>query len=80
ARKTGAFVTCENHQVVNFLGSAVAEVLAEEHPAFLGRIGIQDEFGQVGTLDFLKKDYGLTAADIAAKAREVLKKKNPKKN
>ena len=76
ARKTGAFVTCENHQVVNFLGSAVAEVLAEDHPALLGRIGIQDEFGQVGTLDYLKQDYGLTAADIAAKAREVLKKKN----
>ncbi|MGC9312580.1 MAG: transketolase family protein [Sediminispirochaetaceae bacterium] len=80
ARKTGAFVTCENHQVVNFLGSAVAEVLAEDHPALLGRIGIQDEFGQVGTLDFLKKDYGLTAADIAAKAREVLKKKANMKN
>jgi len=75
ARKTGAFVTCENHQVVNFLGSAVAEVLAEEYPALLGRIGIQDEFGQVGTLEFLKKDYGLTAEDIAAEAREVLKKK-----
>ena len=75
ARKTGAFVTCENHQVVNYLGSAVAEVIAEEEPAVLGRIGVQDEFGQVGTLDFLKTAYGLTAGDIAEKAREVLRRK-----
>lgn len=75
ARKTGAFVTCENHQVVNFLGSAVAEVLAEEQPALLGRIGVQDEFGEVGDLEYLMERYGLTAKHIAAKAREIFSKK-----
>jgi len=75
AQKTGAFVTCENHQVVNFLGSAVAEVLAEEHPALMKRVGVQDEFGEVGKLDYLKERYGLTAANIADNARAVLKQK-----
>jgi len=75
ARKTGAFVSCENHQVVNFLGSAVAEVLVEEHPALLGRIGVQDEFGEVGDLPYLMERYGLKAKHIAAKAREIFSKK-----
>jgi len=75
AKKTGAFVTCENHQIVNFLGSAVAEVLAEEHPALMKRVGVQDEFGEVGKLDYLKERYGLTAANIADNARAVLKQK-----
>ena len=75
ARKTGAFVTCENHQVVNYLGSAVAEVISEESPTLLGRVGVQDEFGQVGTLDFLKAAYGLNSVNIVEKAREVLQKK-----
>ncbi len=75
ARKTGAVVTCENHQVVNFLGSAVAEILAEESPALLGRIGVQDEFGEVGTLEYLMERYGLTAKHIANKARSIFSKK-----
>ena len=75
AKKTGAFVTCENHQVVNFLGSAVAEVLAEEHPAYLGRVGIQDEFGEVATQDYLMERFNLTAPTIVSTALAVLKKK-----
>jgi len=75
AEKTGAIVTCENHQVVNFLGSAVAEVLSEDRPTLLGRLGIEDEFGEVGTLDYLKERFSLNAEGIIRKTKEVLEKK-----
>jgi transketolase len=75
AEKTGAIVTCENHQVVNFLASAVAEVLVEEKPVPMLRVGVQDEFGEVGTLDYLKQRYGLTAENIVEKAKAVIEKK-----
>ncbi|MDR2847601.1 MAG: transketolase family protein [Bacteroidales bacterium] len=75
AKKTGAVLTCENHQVVNGLGSAVAETLAENYPTWLKRIGVNDEFGEVGTLDYLRERFGLTAQHIAAQAKELLKKK-----
>ncbi len=74
AKKTGAIVTCENHQILNYLGSAVAETLAEEQPAFLSRVGVNEEFGEVGTLDYLQERFGMNAANIAEKARTLLKK------
>ncbi|MDR1676166.1 MAG: transketolase family protein [Tannerella sp.] len=74
ARKTGVLLTCENHQVINGLGSAVAETLSEHAPGVrLKRIGVCDEFGEVGTLDYLKERFGLTAHHIAARAVDVLK-------
>lgn len=75
AKKTGAVVTCENHQVVNFLGSAVAEVLVEEYPVPMGRIGVQDEFGEVGTEEWLQERFGLTAGNIAETAKAVIGRK-----
>lgn len=75
AAKTGAVVTCENHNVINGLGSAVAEVLGEGHPVPQYRIGVREQFGQVGTTDYLMDFYHLTAADIAAKAKEVIARK-----
>jgi transketolase len=72
AGKVRAIVTCENHQIVNGLGSAVAEVLSEHHPARLARIGVNERFGQVGDVDWLKKDYGLTADAICARVRQLL--------
>lgn len=71
--KTGKIITCENHSVHNGLGSAVAEVIAENCNAKLRRIGIQERYGQVGTLDFLMKEYGLTAEHIYKAALELLK-------
>ncbi|WP_373818643.1 transketolase family protein [Glaesserella sp.] len=64
AELTGKVVTCENHSIHNGLGSAVAEVLCEHCPTPLRRIGIKQRYGQVGTLDFLMKEYELTAGDI----------------
>ena len=72
-QKTGKIVTCENHSIHNGLGSAVAEVVAEAGNAKLRRIGIKERFGQVGTLDFLMNEYGLTAEHIYGAALELLK-------
>jgi transketolase len=78
AKKTHAIVTCENHQVKGGLGGAVAELLSEQYPTYLGRIGSKDRFGQVGTLEYLMEDYHLTAQDIVNTAHEVLNKKKDK--
>lgn len=75
ARETGAIVTCENHNVHNGLGSAVAEVTSEHCPVPIKFVGVQDEFGQVGKNAYLSEVYHLTAQDIAIKAREVVKNK-----
>ncbi len=57
-------VSAENHNITNGLGSAVAEVLSENCPKKLVRVGVKDRFGQVGTLDFLQEEYELRAVDI----------------
>jgi len=75
AETCGAIVTCENHQVINGLGSAVAEVLAEEIPTPMARVGVKDLFGEVGTLDYLKERFGLTATVIVEHAERALEKK-----
>ncbi len=75
ARKTGAVVTCENHNVIGGLKSAVAEVLIEECPVPLKAIGVQDHFGEVAKMDYLMNKYGMTAEHIVEAAREVIKAK-----
>ncbi|TWM29324.1 hypothetical protein CHCC14819_3438 [Bacillus licheniformis] len=54
------------------MGSAVAEVLSEHYPAPLKRIGVHEAFGQVGTIDYLKKSYRLTAEHIALAAEQLV--------
>jgi transketolase len=76
AQKTGCVVTAENHNVINGLGSAVAEVLAENCPVPMERVGVMDEFGEVGSVDYLKERFKLTAEEIARKARIAVKRKN----
>ncbi|HOX47763.1 MAG TPA: transketolase C-terminal domain-containing protein [Spirochaetales bacterium] len=73
ARKCGAVVTAENHQASGGLGSAVAELLAETGAARLARIGVKDEFGEVGTQDYLQDRFGLRAANIAEAAKALAK-------
>ena len=75
AAETGCIVTAENHQVSCGLGAAVANVLTEKCLVPLERVGIQNRFGQVGPQDFLMKEYGLTADDIAAAARKAIARK-----
>lgn len=76
-RKTGAVVTAEEAQIAGGLGGAVAEVLGEQHPVPLSRVGVHDEFGQSGKPDELMKHYRLTANDIAEAARATIKRKKP---
>ena len=75
AQETGAIVTAENHNILNGLGSAVAEVLAENEPAPMERVGVKDLFGEVGPMDYLAKRFEMTADDIAAKVRKAIARK-----
>ncbi|MBQ3510558.1 MAG: transketolase family protein [Peptococcaceae bacterium] len=75
AQKTGAVVTAEEHNIYGGLGSAVAEVLVENCPVPMARVGVEDKFGESGLPDELLEKYGLTAANIAAKAKAVIAKK-----
>lgn len=75
AEKTGALVVCENHQKACGLYSAVSEMLAEELPTPVQAVAVEDQFGQVGTPDFLKETYGLTAENIVKKAKKVMQRK-----
>ncbi len=73
AKKTGLIVSCENHNIINGLGSAIAEVLSENYPCKLKRVGVEDKFGQVGSQDYLQKEYGLRAEDIVKAVKDGLK-------
>ena len=75
ANETGCIVTAENHSVYGGLGSAVAEVLGENAPVPMRSIGVQDRFGQSGTLDYLMKEYRLLGSDIAEACLDVIRKK-----
>lgn len=64
ARETGAIVTAEEHNIIGGLGSAVAEVVSENSPVALKRIGIEDSFGESGKPAELMEKYGLTSDHI----------------
>lgn len=70
AKETGHIVTAEDHSIIGGLGSAVAELLSENYPTKIKRIGINDRFGESGSPDALYQKYGLTKENIikAAKA------------
>lgn len=75
AAATGAVVTAEEHSIIGGLGSAVAEALAEGCPVPMVRLGVNDEFGHSGPAGDLLKEFGLTADNIVAKAKEAIAKK-----
>ncbi|NLO87099.1 MAG: transketolase family protein, partial [Firmicutes bacterium] len=66
AQRCGAVVTAEEHSIIGGMGGAVAEVLGEEHPTPMVRIGIRDTFGESGKPGQLLEKYGLTAQKIVA--------------
>ena len=72
AKETGAIVTAEEHNVIGGLGSAVAEVVCEEHPVPVVRVGVEDQFGRSGKVPALLELYGLTPENIAAKAKKAI--------
>ena len=73
AAKTGRVLTVEEHSIYGGMGSAVAELLGEKHPAPVTRLGLTT-FGQSGDAAELLAYYGLDAAGIAARVREMLGK------
>lgn len=74
ARKTGLIITVENHSVINGLGSAVCEIICENIPVPVKRIGVNDEFGQSGKWSYLLEHYGLSAEKLAISFREEIDK------
>ncbi|MCI9626866.1 MAG: transketolase family protein [Clostridia bacterium] len=72
AKETSFIVTAEEHSIIGGLGSAVAEVLCENAPAKLLRIGVQDEFGRSGDPYVLLKEYGLSAENIVRQVKTNL--------
>ncbi|MCK4552180.1 MAG: transketolase family protein [Tenericutes bacterium] len=76
AKRTGAVVTAENHNIINGLGSAVAEALVENYPTVMERIGTRDHFGEVGKKEFLMEKYGLKAHHIVDAVLKVLDRKS----
>ena len=74
AKKTNCVITAEDHNVIGGLGSAVAEVLSENYPCIMKRIGVQDRYGESGKSDELYKKYGLDAESIAEEVMKLVKK------
>lgn len=72
AKETGAIVTAEEHSIIGGLGSAVAEVTAENCPVKMVRVGINDRFGKSGKPADLLKEYGLTASNVVEKTMKLL--------
>ncbi|MBQ9993020.1 MAG: transketolase family protein [Firmicutes bacterium] len=75
AERCGAVITVEEHSIIGGLGSAVAEAMSEAGVGILGRVGLQDCFGQSGTPAALLEKYGLTPAGIVKKVQETVAKK-----
>ncbi|MBU5488328.1 transketolase family protein [Clostridium sp. MSJ-8] len=75
AKETGAIVTAEEHSIIGGLGSAVMEVVSENYPVPVLRVGVKDVFGESGKPQELLEKYGLTAKDIANKVKEAIKLK-----
>lgn len=75
AKKTGAVVTAEEHNIIGGLGSAVAEVLVEEVLVPMERVGIEDVFGESGTGGELVEKYRLTGEHIVEKAKRAIARK-----
>ena len=75
AKKAGAVVTVEEHNIIGGLGGAVAELLAEKLPLPLERVGIQDIYGESGKPEELIKKYHLDVKDVIAAVKKVIKRK-----
>jgi transketolase len=73
-QKTGKVLTLEEAQINGGLGGAVAELISEEHPALLKRIGMKDRFGESGDPEELMQHFGLTARHIMMAAHELIDK------
>ncbi len=74
ARETNCIITVENHSIIGGMGGAVSEILSENYPTLIKRIGINDTFGESGSLNDLFYKYGLTAENIAEEVKKSWEK------
>ena len=72
AKECKKIITCEEHSVIGGLGAAVCEVLEEEYPVPVRRIGVQDVFGHSGPMLEVMKDFGLCADNIVKQTKDFL--------
>ncbi len=72
AKATGAIVVAEEHNIIGGLGSAVTEAVCEACPVPVTRVGVEDQFGRSGKVPPLLELYGLTPANIVAKAKAAI--------
>ncbi len=72
AKETGAIVTAEEHNVIGGLGGAVSEVICENYPVPVVKLGVEDTFGRSGPAVELLHIYGLDAEHIVAKAKQAI--------
>lgn len=75
ARETGAILTVEEHSILGGLGGAVCEVVCEQYPVPVLRMGINDQFGQSGAPDELLEYYGLTVDRIVENTVRLISNK-----
>lgn len=71
AKETKKLVSIEDHNIIGGLGSAISEVLTEEYPAKLIRMGMKDRFGKSGPAKELLKYFELTSEDIIAVVKQI---------
>ena len=74
AKECGRIITCEEHSVIGGLGAAVCEVLEEECPVPVRRIGVNDVFGHSGAMKEVMEEFGLCADNIIRQTRDFLKR------
>ena len=74
AKKTNCVVTAEDHNVIGGIGGAIAEILGENYPCIMKRIGLNDKYAESGRPDELYKKYGLDASSIAEEVMKFVRK------
>ncbi len=75
AKKCGAVVTVEEHQIIGGMGSAVAEILAKNFPVPMEFVGMNDVFGESGPPNALLEKYGMGVKDVKEAVKKVIKRK-----
>lgn len=77
ARETGCIVTCEEHNILGGLGSAVSETVSERYPVPIRRIGVQDTFGESARdseIPLLLEKHGITSFNMVKQVKELRSK------
>lgn len=75
AKKTGAVVTAENHNVMGALRSAVCEVLSENYPVPVESVGVKEKFGEVGKVPYLRKAMNMEVCDVVFAVKKAMARK-----